>query len=148
MGNEDYVQEQFMICPACQHPMIGVEYQKVELDFCTNCRGVWFDKGELELLLECTGEAAEIGYLDSILKSVVVAVTEEKSRRCPICQRRMKKQNIGEKDKVLLDICSVGDGIWFDSGEVDQLVKILNARESVKHDHVFNFIKAVFKTPA
>ncbi len=41
-----------MICPACKNDMIVVEYQRIELDFCPHCRGVWFDCGELELMLK------------------------------------------------------------------------------------------------
>jgi Zn-finger nucleic acid-binding protein len=32
--------------------MIVVEYSNVELDYCLNCHGVWFDSDELELLLK------------------------------------------------------------------------------------------------
>jgi len=38
-------------CPVCHEPMIVVEYQSIELDYCSSCHGTWFDKGELELLL-------------------------------------------------------------------------------------------------
>jgi len=44
-----------MICPACKNDMIVVEHEDIELDYCTNCNGVWFDSGELELLLEAAG---------------------------------------------------------------------------------------------
>jgi Zn-finger nucleic acid-binding protein len=42
-----------MICPACKKDMIVVEYSNVELDYCLNCHGIWFDSDELELLLKC-----------------------------------------------------------------------------------------------
>ena len=41
-----------MICPICKNDMIVVEHNKIELDYCLNCHGVWFDSGELELLLK------------------------------------------------------------------------------------------------
>jgi len=41
-----------MICPVCKSDMIDVEYNRIELDYCTACRGVWFDTEELELLIE------------------------------------------------------------------------------------------------
>jgi len=44
-----------MICPVCKCDMIVVEYHNIELDYCTTCKGVWFDSGELELLLESHG---------------------------------------------------------------------------------------------
>jgi len=39
-------------CPACKGIVAIVEYERIELDYCTNCSGVWFDAGELELLAE------------------------------------------------------------------------------------------------
>jgi len=41
-----------MKCPVCDSLMIVVEHEKIELDYCVNCSGVWFDAEELELLLE------------------------------------------------------------------------------------------------
>ena len=55
-----------MICPVCKRDMIVIEYHDVELDYCTSCKGVWFDSGELELLLEAHAlEEAKL-FLDNI----------------------------------------------------------------------------------
>jgi len=40
-----------MRCPVCDVPTYVVEYEKIELDLCPDCRGMWFDHGELELLI-------------------------------------------------------------------------------------------------
>ncbi|MBT9585337.1 protein kinase [bacterium] len=39
-------------CPACGIPLQKLEQQKVEVDLCPNCCGMWLDKGELEQLVE------------------------------------------------------------------------------------------------
>ena len=57
-----------MICPACKNDMIVVEYQRIELDFCPDCRGVWFDKGELQLMLETA--RLEGKFLDEIKRLI------------------------------------------------------------------------------
>ena len=41
-----------MYCPVCKEPMIIVEHERIELDYCTTCFGVWFDAGELSLMME------------------------------------------------------------------------------------------------
>jgi len=111
-----------MLCPTCRAVMIVVEQDKIELDYCTDCSGVWFDSGELELMLEKMG-------LDSSALSIAKltgspqAEALEKKRRCPICGRKMKKINLGKKPKVLIDVCPRGDGLWFDGGEVHQIVE-------------------------
>ena len=50
-----------MDCPVCREPMIGLEYEKVEVDYCPACAGVWLDEGELEVLLGL--EAPEVAAL-------------------------------------------------------------------------------------
>ncbi len=111
-----------MICPTCNSDMIVVEHNRIELDYCTNCRGVWFDSGELELLLESMNlEGADL-FLGNILDSVE-AKSSEKKRRCPTCGRKMNKTMIGQDREVLIDICPQGDGVWFDGGEVGELIR-------------------------
>ncbi len=110
-----------MICPACRNVMIVVEYEKIELDYCTNCMGVWLDAGELELLLEKMSLDAGDLALKNILAAPEAQVTEKK-RKCPICGDKMKKVNIGPEPKVLLDACRRGEGLWFDGGEVQAVI--------------------------
>lgn len=126
--------------------MFVVEYQKIELDYCGNCQGVWFDVGELELMLGSVGIGETKSVLDSLLQSPP-APTNEKKRKCPICRRTMKKANIGGTDHVIIDTCSREDGVWFDGGEVDHLVKFLSGKSPEKSGtaKVFSFIKEVFQ---
>ena len=42
----------------------------------------------------------------------------------------MKKHRIGGTPQVLLDVCPLEDGIWFDSGEVHRLLSGLSAGKS------------------
>ena len=39
-----------MRCPVCNNMMIVVERYDVELDYCINCHGIWFDFEELKFL--------------------------------------------------------------------------------------------------
>ena len=41
-----------MKCPVCKNMMIVVEHEHIELDYCPDCAGVWFDAGELDLLFD------------------------------------------------------------------------------------------------
>jgi len=118
-----------MICPVCRTDALIVEYKNIELDICPNCQGIWFDSGELELLLESTNLGDYRTYLEGIINNPEVK-TSEKKHKCPICRRKMKKSHIDEDNKILVDICSVGDGIWFDGGEVQGLVESLAGKPS------------------
>ena len=135
-----------MICPACKNEMIDIEYDRIELDYCTHCRGVWFDAEELELLFEAAGLGENKISLDDLL-STPEASTDEKERKCPICNRSMKKMGIGQKPQLIIDACQWGDGLWFDGGEVAQLVKQLPAESAAEgsQQKVLAFLGEVFK---
>jgi Zn-finger nucleic acid-binding protein len=129
-------------CPACSNVMIVVEHDKVELDYCPACQGVWFDAGELELLLEATQLEGDHLSLDSILTSPEATAAERK-RKCPICGTIMKKATVGHDPEVIIDVCPRGDGLWFDSGEVGLLIKQLPDK-SGSQGRVINFLGEVF----
>ena len=132
-----------MICPACRHAMIVVEHKRIELDYCTNCQGVWFDSGELDLWLQASGRGDESRFLADILAKPE-ALTSEGRRRCPICRDTMKKVEISREPPVHIDACPRGNGLWFDGGEVDVLFRELD-KESGVHPPVAAFLSDVFQ---
>jgi hypothetical protein len=129
--------------------MIVVEYHNIELDYCTGCKGVWFDSGELELLLESQSLEETNLFLDNILDSPE-AVSSEKKRKCPLCGHKMKKITIGEEPKILIDVCNDEHGLWFDGGEVNQLIRHLAGEHPPEQDsreQVVSFLEEVFEAP-
>jgi len=136
-----------MICPTCHNIMIVVEHENIELDYCTNCSGVWFDSGELELMLELISLEGSSLALADILSSPE-AVTAEKKRKCPICGQKMKKATTGEEPEVLIDMCPRGDGLWFDGGEVIQLIPQFSEKPGTALDsqgRILTFLGDTFK---
>lgn len=108
-----------MICPVCKEPMLVLELDKIEIDHCINCGGIWLDKGELELLLETEEERARLKDLFKEAESV-----KERSYHCPICGKRMNKVFVGKERKVIIDKCKKNHGLWFDQGELQKVVEI------------------------
>jgi Zn-finger nucleic acid-binding protein len=136
-----------MICPTCREVMIVVEQDKIELDHCPSCYGVWFDAGELELVLEKKGLGSGALSLARITE-LPEAKTNEKKRRCPVCGQKMKKAHIGRKPRVLIDVCPRGDGLWFDGGEVHQVIKQCAKKPGAKansEERVLSFLGETFK---
>ena len=37
----------YMRCPKCGMELIEIDYKKIKIDECSECRGIWFDAGEL-----------------------------------------------------------------------------------------------------
>ena len=136
-----------MKCPTCSDLMIVVEHNQIELDYCTNCQGVWFDSAELELLLESMKLESLNLFLNNII-NLPEAKSLEKKRRCPICKHKMKKTTIGQQPEILIDVCQEGHGLWFDSGEVGQLITQLLDKPSDTTDsqgRIITFLGEVFR---
>jgi len=128
--------------------MVVVEYHKVELDYCPECGGTWFDQGEINLLLRSMELEGSAAFLDQIVKQPR-ARTDETVRKCPICNRSMQKHYIGGTPKVMVDVCPLEDGIWFDSGEVRRLLSSLGADKSKEYgsqQELVAFLGEVFET--
>ena len=120
-----------MDCPACKDAMITLELSEVEIDYCTECNGVWLDSGELELLF---GDAQKAKDLISSFRTATSA--DEKSRKCPICDKKMEEIVAGAGEPALLvDRCVKGDGLWFDRGELNEIIERakLDADNKIKH---------------
>ncbi|MBI4358513.1 MAG: zf-TFIIB domain-containing protein [Candidatus Omnitrophica bacterium] len=149
-----------MDCPACSEPLIVLESEQVEIDHCVSCKGIWLDSGELELLLGDSGRKNELlssfplplpvrpaspagGQAGSPLPpGERVRGEGEKPRKCPICLKKMDKVLY---EDVRLDRCRVGDGLWFDLGELERIVRIGNFGGSTK---VLEWLKGVFQRTA
>lgn len=98
--------------------MITLELADVEVDHCVECGGIWLDAGELELLL---GEPKKAKQLLDAFK--LDSTSTEAPRKCPICYKKMRKIIVGStKPTLLIDKCRRGDGLWFDRGELEDIV--------------------------
>jgi len=117
-----------MDCPACENAMITLELADVEIDYCTECGGIWLDAGELEELMADADKSRAV--LDSFKAD---PDNPEKRRKCPICDKKMAKVVVGdEQSPLLIDKCVRGDGIWFDAGELDEIIEKASLDEDNK----------------
>ncbi len=125
-----------MNCPVCKSPLVILELNKVEIDHCTNCDGIWLDGGELEILLE------DETYKNELLASFHDDKdSSEKKLKCPICGKKMEKVLCGKDENILIDRCKKHHGLWFDKGELEQL---LESEGLDKDNKVLNLIKEMF----
>ncbi len=109
--------EVIMDCPVCREAMITLELDEVEIDHCLACGGIWLDAGELETLLGDSEKASAV-----VASFVAAAGCTERSRKCPICLKKMEKVWVGpEERRVLIDRCRKADGLWFDKGELEDI---------------------------
>jgi len=108
-----------MICASCNEPMIVLELDQIEIDYCTFCQSIWLDSGELEALFENKEKSDQL--IQSFTKNTHI---RESYLKCPICRKKMEKVNAGpEESKVLIDRCKNDHGLWFDEGELHQILE-------------------------
>ncbi len=100
-----------MNCPKCQEPMFVLEYERVEIDVCDDCGGIWLDTGELETILG-TGRAST-GQPTKNAKG-------EELLDCPVCVSKLAKGKYGTTE-IIVDRCPHGDGVFLDKGELEAI---------------------------
>jgi len=73
----------------------------------------------------------------------------EETRRCPLCGKKMRKASIGHDIEVVVDVCPRGEGLWFDGGELGQVIRQLLDKPSAETgapQRVVTFLGEVFHT--
>lgn len=126
-----------MDCPHCGAvPLVALEYQRVEVDYCAQCRGVWLDAAEIELLYGDAAAAREF------LRSRNPVPRGEAPRKCPECRRRMIKEATDGERPVVYDRCPRGHGLWLDQGELTAVLE--SAAPAARDNEVVKFLKELF----
>jgi Zn-finger nucleic acid-binding protein len=97
--------------------MLVLELAGIEIDYCPMTHGIWLDAGELEELYQDRKTADDL-----IASFKVDENSREKRVRCPICNKKMEKVLV--QDTVVIDRCTRGHGLWFDEGELLQVLEM------------------------
>jgi hypothetical protein len=107
-----------MDCPVCRNALITLALAEVEIDHCIECGGIWLDGGELEILIGDKDKARRT--IDAL---VLAPRSEERLYRCPLCDKKMEKVVVGSTPPTqVIDRCPRGEGLWFDRGELKQIL--------------------------
>jgi membrane associated rhomboid family serine protease/Zn-finger nucleic acid-binding protein len=117
-----------MDCPRGHGPTSRVvhraPYDRIELDVCQKCGGVWFDRGEL-------AAALQLDNLDAFSPESPLLEGQRPSLPCPRNPKvRMFARTIAvptdpSAGKLELDQCAECGGVWLDGGELPQTVATL-----------------------
>lgn len=110
-----------MDCPKCSAEMEHVFYNRIEVDRCTSCGGLWFQPDELRDLRNDVWLADYI--IDTGDKSVGKKANALKDYHCPMCNESMQQESDPEQPHITYESCPNGHGTYLDSGEFTDLVK-------------------------
>jgi len=117
-----------MNCPKCQKTELRVVTEsEVELDFCKDCGGIWFDNGELQKVID---NRIELTF-DKIRSEETPMMMDYKTAMCPVCNEVLKKVPDKKVGGIMLDQCPTCKGIWLDGGEFKR----------IKHQNIMDKIK-------
>ena len=92
-----------MDCPKCHAPMAEASMERMVVDRCTACFGIWFDSGEAERLKDKWMSE----FLDSGDIEVGKANDEITDINCPICGKQMEHVKDADQPHIGYEISRV-----------------------------------------
>ena len=116
-NREALASRQRRVCPIDAQEMESLDIEGVLIEYCSQCRGLWFDGGELRQLLSLEEDLlqgsfqffAQVDALVPIKKRLIPLI-------CPTCQQQLQSL-WNDKSQVTIDYCSACAGVWLDAGE-------------------------------
>ena len=113
-----------MICPKCRQDSLADfgMMEGVEIDFCSGCKGIWFDAGELAFYVEAGDDVPDMAS--------ALASGRASGCQCPRCSAAMVETRYMPTEPLLIDVCPSCRGVFLDPGELPQ-VETLAARGGV-----------------
>ena len=134
-----------MDCPNDNKKLEKVLFHNVEVDYCPECLGIWFDKDELRLAKD--DKDKQLNWLDfDIWRDTSRFDFKMTQHLCPIC--RIMLMEVGYDDsKVKVDFCKKCHGIWLDRGEFKQIINYLKRKADyeILHRYTKDFAKELWE---
>jgi len=156
-----------MFCPHCKiHPVsvlqriqessdnlkkrTGVKLEKaivagVEIDFCPNCLGMFFEHDELQIAKDTKDQ--NLRWLDNDLWEDKLKLEISKANLlCPSCEVPFYEVRYGDSN-IKVDICTVCDGIWLDRGEFREIIQYLKQKgqQEILENYFKNLIQEIIE---
>ncbi|MFC1745162.1 zf-TFIIB domain-containing protein [Candidatus Riflebacteria bacterium] len=124
-----------IFCPKCDNVELETHVipGDIEIDFCPTCSGYWFDEGELAQKLEFSKDFPDFKKALGNAKE-----TAYSSPRDP--NVKLLEMPFLPGEDLLIDYCPSTKGLWFDGGEVEELLKIAQKGDNKK----INLLKAMY----
>lgn len=112
-----------MFCPRCKIKLKKAIFYNTEIDYCSQCLGVFFNEDELRQVKDTKDK--ELNWIDIDLWE------DEKKfkisygvRLCPSCRLPLYEVYYGDS-KIVIDLCNLCQGIWLDRGEFKKVIEYL-----------------------
>src|SRR5262245_26613393 len=101
-------------------------FHDVEVDYCHECLGLWFDQHELPLAKD--GKDEQFKWMDiDLWRDKGNFQFSMSNRRCPLCRVPFVEVAY-DHSAVVIDFCKHCKGIWLDRGEFKQIMVYLKKK--------------------
>jgi Zn-finger nucleic acid-binding protein len=105
-------------CPICSGEMEIATTVGIDLDVCSNCRGIWFNAENLKQVLQLQPPAlAQIPFYED-LQPREDAAWDAPFSFCPDCLAALNSQRFGKAVPVITQVCPNRHGLWLDQGKL------------------------------
>lgn len=135
-----------MFCPIDKKKNLEQSiFHGVEVDYCPQCLGIWFEEDELRLAKDEKDE--NLKWLDFDLWEDYKKLKVSRGiRLCPSCRLPLYEVYYGDSG-VIVDICNVCKGIWLDRGEFKKITDYLKnaAGHEILHNYTVNLTREAFE---
>lgn len=134
-----------MYCPNKHGQLEKVLFHNVEVDYCPECLGIWFDHNELEWAKNDKDQ--QLNWLDIDIWRDKGRFTLSKSdRHCPVDRVGLVQVNYDDSN-VKIDFCKMCQGIWLDRGEFKQIMAYLNKKADyeVLHHYTKDLVRELWE---
>lgn len=134
-----------MFCPNKHGELEKILFYNVEVDYCPQCLGIWFDQNELELAQDSKDN--QLNWLDfDIWRDKGKFEVFNSQKRCPACRVPFVQVNY-DKSSVKIDFCKHCQAIWLDRGEFKQIMVYLKKKfdYEVLHNYTKNLSQQLWE---
>jgi Zn-finger nucleic acid-binding protein len=126
-----------MTCPLCKTELKKAVFYGVEVDYCPQCLGLWFEQDELRQAKD--EKDKNLNWLDiDLWKEEAKFKISQGKKICPACQVPLYEVRYGDS-QVRVDLCNLCQGIWLDRGEFKKIIEYL--KEKGKEEVLRNYFK-------
>lgn len=115
-----------MKCPLCKIELDKAILHNVEVDYCPQCLGLWFDEEELRWAKD--EKDRDLRWLDiDLWKEKDQFKISRGIRLCPSCRLPLYEVYYG-RSGIIVDLCNLCHGIWLDRGEFKKIIEYLKMK--------------------
>ena len=111
-----------MKCPDCGVELLQRNRDRVDMEVCPSCQGMWLTRQDL---VQLEDEVFDFGDDE---KGSLMLGSEPTARKCPQCEKPMKTFQYRLYD-LELDFCEDQHGYWLDADEDKRVLEIMKQEE-------------------